>query len=267
MNCTTVRDRLAELALGALPGRDAVSVDRHLTWCAACRKEARELKGASATLAFALAPSDPPADLQGRVIERVRTEVAARDDRPHPSRRHGRLVLVASFAGVLAVFGTGWGAVMANRAANSERLARQEENRSQSAIERFRDVLNWVEFGDPENEVFISTLGPRTQGGGGGSALTLVSPSIIDMAIVLVNGVPPETRDRLPFTVRLRDGARVLTVGRIEKGGLDDSGAGTVMREFEDLTGFDRVIVRDARGDVVLQGTMEMRATVTSPAP
>ncbi len=87
------------------------------------------------------------------------------------------------------------------------------------------------------------------------------------MAIVLVKACPRETRDLLPFAVRLRGDDGVLMVGRIEKGGLDDSGAGIVMREFHDLTGYDSVVVRDASGDVVMSGTMRTRATVASPSP
>ena len=266
MNCTTVRDRLAEHALGVLTPRDASPVDRHLTWCAACRKEAGELQRATATLAFGVAPLEPPADVEERVAGAVREAVARRDHRPSTARR-SRLALVAALAAMLAVLGTGWGAVMANRAADSDRLVQLETLRSQSAVERFRDLLNSAEFGDPEDEVFLGTLNPSASGGGGGSALTLVSPSIIDMAIVLVNGGPEGTRELLPFTVRLRGADGVLMVGRIEKGGLDDSGAGIVMREFDELAGYDSVVVRDVNGDVVLSGSMQTRATVTSPGP
>jgi hypothetical protein len=56
-------------------------------------------------------------------------------------------------------------------------------------------------------------------------------------------------------------------VGRIDADGLDDGGAGTVTREFADLTGYDTVIVRDVGGGVVLRGSMQTRATVTSPSP
>ena len=46
---------------------------------------------------------------------------------------------------------------------------------------------------------------------------TLVSPSIIDLAIVMVNGVPSERWGTLPFTVRLTaHGGERLKVGRIE---------------------------------------------------
>ena len=59
MNCPAVRDRLPELALGTLRTPDTVELDRHLQWCAACRKEAGQFDAAAATLAFAVAPPSP----------------------------------------------------------------------------------------------------------------------------------------------------------------------------------------------------------------
>jgi hypothetical protein len=134
-------------------------------------------------------------------------------------------------------------------------------------VERFRDLLNTAEFGDAEDEAFIATLAPTAPGGGGGSALTVVSPSITDMAIVLVNGVPPEARVSLPFAVRLRGPDGALMVGRIDKDAFDDDGAAIVMHEFFDLAGYDTVIVRDADGRVVMHGEMQTRASVASPTP
>jgi len=265
VNCTIVRDRLTEHALGALPVRDAGPIDRHLAWCAACRKEAGELQRASATLGFAVAPHEPAHELEDRIAGSVHAAASRRDRRPHAPPRRSRLMLVAALTAMLAVLGTGWGAVMAVRASRSDDAVLQEKIRSQSAVERFRDVLNTMEFGDSDGEVYLGTLVPSTADGGGGSALTLVSPSIIDMAIVLVNGVPAETR--LPFTIRLRGADGVLTVGHIAKGGLDESGAGIVMREFDDLSGYGSVIVRDADGGVVMSGEMRTRATVASPSP
>ncbi len=268
MNCTTVRDGLTEHALRALPPRDAASIDRHLVWCAACRKEAGHLQAASATLAFALAPVDPAPQLEDRIVGAVRAAAARRVPPRSASPRRSRLALAAAVAALLAVLGTGWGAVMAGRAARSDEVARDAVLRQHSAVERFRDLLVTAEFSDPEGEVFIGTLKPTTAGGGGGSALTLVSPSIIDMAIVLVNGVPPETGHRLPFSVRLRGVEGSLLVGRIPKGGLDASGAGIVSQEFDlDLSSFDEVIVRDTSGAVVMRGVIDARAAIVSPSP
>ncbi|MDH4111079.1 MAG: hypothetical protein OEV60_00135 [Actinomycetota bacterium] len=267
MNCATVREGLAEHALGALLARDAATVDRHLAWCAACRKEAGELARASATLAFALAPEEPPADLGDRVLEVVQDAVARRDRRPQSSPRRSRLIAIASLAALLAVLGAGWGAVMAGRAARSDRVARLEQIRSESAVERFRDLLNSAEFGNPENEAFLGTLEPTTPGGGSGSALVLVSPSIVDLALVLVDGMPPQMRAVLPLAVRIRSDDGVLMVGRITKDEFDDSGAGIVMQEFADLDGFDTVIVRDVNGDVVMTGSLETRAALATPSP
>ena len=42
MNCAAVRDLLPEHALGVGNG-EVAAIEKHLSWCAACRKEARDL--------------------------------------------------------------------------------------------------------------------------------------------------------------------------------------------------------------------------------
>jgi Putative zinc-finger len=268
VNCPAVRDLLAEHALGALPGRDADAIDRHVAWCAACRKEAAELHTAAAVLAFSVAPAEPgPApDLEDRVVQTVQRAVQRRPAAHVPPRR-GRLAVVAVVAAMLAVSGLGWGAVMAGRAARSDEAAQEQTRAAVNAAERFQRLLKTVEFADPEGEVYLATLGPTAEGGGGGSALTLVSPSIRDMAVVLVNGVPQAGRKAAPFTARLRGpGGVSLTVGKIRE--LDASGSGIVMRDFDvDLGAFDTVVVRDAARHVVMRGTISTRAPIASPTP
>ncbi|MEX0651003.1 MAG: hypothetical protein WD186_03145, partial [Actinomycetota bacterium] len=212
-----------------------------------------------------LAPEDLPAELEDQVVGGVQAAVARRDRRPQASPRRSRLVLVAALTAMLAVLGTGWGAVMAGRAARSDDAALLEKIRTQSAVEKFRKVINTLEYN--EGEVFIGPLEPANVGGGSGNAFTLVSPSMIDMVFVLIDGVPAEARELLPFAVRLRGDDGVLMVGRLEKNEIDDSGAGTVTAEFLDVAGYDTVIVRDADGHVVMSGTMRIRAVVASSTP
>ena len=106
MNCTAVRDQLTERALGAVPAAEGQAIDRHLAWCAACRKEAGELDRAAATVVFALAPAEPPAELEDQVVESVQAVVAKRQ--PHGARR-GRLAVALAIAAMVAVSGLGWG--------------------------------------------------------------------------------------------------------------------------------------------------------------
>ena len=269
MNCLVVRDRLAERALGALPGRELGPIDRHLVWCAACRKEAAQLDSAAAMLAFSVAPADegPSPELEDRVVESVQGQAARRAGGHHAPRRR-RLAVATIVAATLAVSSLGWGAVMAGRAARSDEAAAAAKNRQDSAAEQFERILSQLEFSDPEGEVLLGTLTHTRHGGGSGSAFTLVSPSIADMAIVLVNGVPASERSSAPFAVELLGprGAS-MDVGSIDA--LDDGGSGIVVNDRFDLSlgVYDRVIVRDIDGRVVLRGAIAARAPIASPTP
>ena len=154
MNCATARDRLAGRALGGVSSSEGQAIDRHLAWCAACRKESSELDDAAATLVLALAPSEPAPDLEARVVEAVRRSAAK--GRPIPHR--GRLAVALAIAGMVAVSALGWGAVMAGRAARFAATAAQQEQRTADAARRFADYLNSAEFNDPGNQVYIGTL-------------------------------------------------------------------------------------------------------------
>lgn len=266
MNCNAVRDRLTERALGAVPIDDGQALDRHLAWCAACRKEAGELDRAAATFAFALAPADPAPDLEDRVVEQVQT-VAAKN-RP-PGARRGRLAVTLAIAGMLAVSGLGWGAVMAGRAARFEDLSKVAQKKQQDATAAFRKILASSEFNDPGNEVFLGTLASDTRAAtAAGSALTLVSPSTADIAIVMVNGFDlTAAKETLPFRVFLTDEhGKQLRVGRIKA--LDTGGGAILSSQFDlDLSRYIGVTVLDKDGNVVLHGSVSPRPAITTPSP
>lgn len=267
MNCLSFRDRLSEGALGGLAPGDRTLVDRHLQWCAACRKEAAEMERAAATLAFSAAPAEPDPLLEDRVVGAVRT-AAGRHQPAHGPARRGRLAVAAVVAAMIAVSGLGWGAVMAGRAERSQQQANAAVLRQQSTFDNLQRLLRNLEFSDPDSDAFIGTLAPTPGGSGGGSAITVVSPSLLDLAIVIVNGLPPAPKDTLPYTVLLQNaGGRWVMVGRIRE--LDSGGGAKVARDDlnRDLAGFDRVVVRDAGGRLVLRGVLGTQAPLSSPSP
>jgi predicted anti-sigma-YlaC factor YlaD len=266
VNCAAVRDRLTERALGAVPADDGQALDRHLAWCAACRKEAGELDRAAATFAFAPAPAEPSPDLEDRVVENVRAVAAKRQP---PGARRGRLAVTLAVAGMVAISGLGWGAVMAGRAARFEDLSKVARQKQQAAVEAFQEVLDSQVFNDPNNEVFIGTLATDTRGGtAAGSALTLVSPTIPDLAIVMVNGFDlTAAKDALPFRIFLTaERGQLLRVGRVKA--LDSGGGAILSAQFElDLSRYTGVEVRDSDGNVVLYGSVSRRPSITTPSP
>jgi anti-sigma-K factor RskA len=63
---------LALEAMGALDAGESRTLEEHLSSCAECRAELRELSDASASLVYTVAPVVPPLELRARVLERVR---------------------------------------------------------------------------------------------------------------------------------------------------------------------------------------------------
>jgi predicted anti-sigma-YlaC factor YlaD len=261
LNCLAVRDRLTEHAVGVLASGEAAAVDRHLQWCAACRKEMSELSRAAGTLTFSIVPADPPADLEDRVSEAVRSVARKRV----PAAKRGRILVVGLVAAALVLSGLGWGAVMAGRASRLQdqvNMAMQERAR---ALQQFGALLTNLNF-SKGNKLMLATLSPAPGTAGRGAALTLLSPSSADQAVVQFAGLPLD-KARFPYVVKLQgSGGAQLTVGRFTF--LDTGGGGSVAKPFDtDLAAYDMVVVRDALGHIVLSGYLSDQLTLPSPTP
>jgi hypothetical protein len=253
VTCLEVRELLPEHAIGVLGEPDRERIQRHLEWCAGCRKEAGDLGQAAATLAFALVPAPVPEGLGERVVARVRRAAGVPG-----ARRRARTAAASLIAATVAFASLGWGAVMAGRADRFEVRAEQAERAQDAAIERFQTVLSQVIPSDSvsSSDTYLGQLTPVAAGTGGGFALQLVSPEILDFVMVIVNGL--DDPDRLPLRVWLVNAeGRELRGGRIDE--LDANGGAEVYHEFktQGLGGFTTVNVVDRAGEVVLTGTID----------
>jgi hypothetical protein len=98
MGCAGFADVAAELALGALTGRERAEALAHLDRCAACRKQVRQLTATGEDLLRLLPAEAPPPGFETRVLERL--GLAAH--RPGPASRR-------NFASRRRCFGRGPG--------------------------------------------------------------------------------------------------------------------------------------------------------------
>ena len=257
MNCAAARDLLPEHALG-VAGDQARPLEEHLAWCAACRKESRDLQAAAATLAFAPAPTELPQELQAAVLARLGAATGTGVNARSRMRRGGTVLVAASVA--VAVLGAG--AVFASRSPSVDPVVRA--SRQVDAIEAFREVIAGSEFADVQTRASIGVLMPADGRSGSGSAMAIVGPTILDRAMVVVSGLP-ERPEALPYDVWLADAeGDFVFLGDAEA--LDSNGGFTVAQIVDaDLRGFVNVIVRDRSGRVALRGTLADEAPVTAP--
>lgn len=254
MNCPAVRDRLPEHALGVVDHHDATAIERHLAWCAACRKEARDLERAAATMAFALAPASPSVELGERVIGAVR-RVSAPAPASAPARRGGRRVGVVLIAAALVFAGLGVGAVLGHRDPPSDPQTRgaQQEDALSKFGRAITGALQAAAAADPGIQAQIGQLAPVGSVDASGAGLSLESPTADDQVVVWLTGL---ARKRAPYLVFLTDPrGNAFEVARIST--LDrDGGAMKASVVGRNLARYERMIVRDATGKIVLSGTL-----------
>src|SRR3954468_20783372 len=105
MDCVDVRDRLTECALSLLPAPELEPVERHLAWCAGCRKEAAELAGGAAAAAMSIPQADPPRSLEERIVREIRQASGGTKERRGRARSRTMIILAATLA---LVMGIGW---------------------------------------------------------------------------------------------------------------------------------------------------------------
>lgn len=253
MTCLEARELLPELAIGVIAEPERRAIEQHLQWCAGCRKEAGDLGQAASMLAYSLPPASVPEGLGDRVLAHVRGAAGSRG-----TPRRARVLAAGLAAAMVAIASLGWGAVMAGRADRFADRAAQAEREQAAALERFQRVLANVIPGQdlPSSETHLGRLSPVGRNQGGGAVLQLVSPTMLDFVIVIVNGL--DDRDGLPLRIRLVNArGRELRAGRIDE--LDADGGAEVFHQFSTrgLGGFTTVDVIDAAGKALLTGTVD----------
>jgi hypothetical protein len=246
VSCLEVRDRLTEHALGLLTKVDAAEVQRHLEWCAGCRKESAELEEGAARMALALPIQNPSASLETRVVDRVRSAAG----RIPATGRHrgGRLVAVTLVAALLAMGAMGW--------AIAERGHLQSLKATVSAKEaQVARLARILESFRGEGKTLRANLAPAPGapgGRGGGSAVIFSAPNVED--IVFVDILLPASL-RGPFVVQVVDNGAAMKVGR----GLVRQREGDWVqfaRTRHDLSRVVTITVLDNASRTVLTGTV-----------
>jgi hypothetical protein len=234
--------------VSTLPDDDRSGVDRHLEWCAGCRKEATELRGGAALVGLSLPHGEPPKELEERVVVVVRSAAT----KPPPRRRSRRIirgsVLLAAVLGLLAVAGG-----LLARQQSTESKLHLSEQQAKAFAARLDQAIRDLQGPSPSNTMTRAILGPVGGGTGGGGAIRVVSPHFEDMAVVIVGALPQ--RDG-PYRVWLvTPSGRRLGMGKMR---VDSGGGATLVREFsQDLRLYHYVEVLDAKGRTVLSGGFE----------
>jgi hypothetical protein len=247
--CMQLRGRLAEHAVSTLPEKERRELDRHLEWCAGCRKEARELQEGAATAGLSLAPVDPPAHLEDRVVSSIRNAVPGGSGR---RRRMGlrSVTVVAAVIGLLGI--TLAGVLFARQQSTQQALDSSKRQRHEMLVKLDKLLTTLHGTGQPSH---IEQLVLRPVGGShgvGGALLDIPKSSRFSAELqLLVAGLDPS---RVPYRVWLLGpgGQRFMIPGYIA---LDQTGGGELSWFGRALPNYSTVEIRDRGGKRVLTGS------------
>jgi hypothetical protein len=252
MTCLEVRERLTEYALGLLTRVDATEVERHLEWCAGCRKEAAELEEGAARMALALPATAPAASLETRVVDRLR--VASGRIAPGGRRRVRVLVASTLAAALLAVGAMGWAVAERNQA----QTLKQEVTEKQAQLNAFAKAL---ESFQGRARTLKANLAPAPGGRGGGSAVIASAPGVVDFLFVDV--LLPRAEG--PFRFQIVNNKAALKAVELER--VTGTNWIRYWRTKSDLSGAVTITILDSQNRALLSGTFSPYAeTPSEPA-
>jgi hypothetical protein len=234
---------MAEYALGVLTEAERAEVERHLDTCDECRREARELREAAATLPLALDAASPkrlPPFLKARVLAAVRPAPARRPLWPRVATGVAAFALVTGAAAVV------WGLEQRDRLDDERalvaRLARQ--------VGQQELVLDVVDA-DNTRRVLLRP----TRGGSRAYGKLFTRPDV-PYAVVMVARLPQPKAGRRYHVWAEHDG-RMEPIGVIN---VNDDGFGVLVVKTDNAS-FDAVRVVDkpdwparVAGNPVLEG-------------
>jgi hypothetical protein len=246
--CIELRARLSEHAVSTLPEKERREVERHLEWCAGCRKESRELQEGAATAGLSLVPVDPPAQLEDRVVSAIRTGANSGS-----VRRRTALRSVTVIAAVIGLLGIALAGVLFARQQSTQNALDSSTRQRQEMLVRLEALLRTLRQGGQPSHIEQMVLRPVGGSDGAGGALLDVPKSSRFSAEleVLVTGLDPS---RVPYRVWLLgpDGRRFMIPGYIA---LDHTGGGDLSWFGRTLHSYSAIEIRDRSGKRVLTGS------------
>ena len=254
MDCVDVRDRLTEYALALLPAPEVEPVERHLSWCAGCRKEAAELAGGAAAAAMSVPQFEPPRTLEERIVRDIRQASGTTKARRGRARSRTMIILAAA----LAVFmGLGWWATSARLQDTREAQVASRRNAlevGRHLSQLLHDLKLTNKPQKPGDLLQDVQLTPELHSVGGGKAVIYLAPHRDDWVLVYAGGLDPKAG---PYGATIQSGdGTVLAIGRAQP---DNGGGVALFNQFpESLKKFTRVVVTDGQGHVVLTGTVSL---------
>lgn len=247
MDCREVRDLLAEHVLGALDEDRARFVERHVEWCAGCRKEMAELAEGAAVVVTGLSPVEPPAGLEDRVVGAIREAAHPRERRRERRHRPKVGLVAAAVSGLVAIGAFGWAMAMKGRVSELQDSA----NSAAARARQFEGVLREILIEADDGRILSAELVGIGGAAGGGRGILFDSPGGLDWALVITGGLPAENG---PYLAYVTTGDRRQRLGRLSPSSPGELAAYRIFSH--DVSGAHWVSVRDRSGNTVLRGSV-----------
>ena len=244
MNCESVRELLPDHTMGTLVDEESSALRRHLRGCSSCRVEAAALDEGMALFASAAHVTDPPPDLQRRVLSVLEEEWV---DAPAPPRFRVRWLALAAAVVVLAgaLTWAGVAQLTANRRGDEVAQVRSLAAKLEEDATSYRQFLKALGGRD----VRVATLASTTADALEGSAILYDSNRGQSWVVVFVRA--PGSSGTMHASLVRPDG-RTIKLFPIDL--ADDGDGATWMVTSADISTIRRVEIADDSGRLLARG-------------